>query len=252
MGDTLVLCYHAVSKAWPADLSVTPANLERQLESLVSRGYRGVTFSEAVSGGKGKRVCLTFDDAYVSVRELALPILEQFGMPGTLFVPTAYVGRPEPMAWPGIDRWLGGPHEAELACLDVDGLSELRGHGWEIGAHTHTHPHLTELGAAELADELRRPRALLEEWLGAPCTTLAYPYGDVSPTVVAAARDAGYTAATTLDPNRSAADPLLWPRVGVYYPDTLSRFRLKASPVVRRIGLARLRHPIASRRLSSR
>lgn len=252
MADTLVLCYHAVSETWPADLSVTPANLERQLESLASRGYRGVTFSEAVSKGEGKRVCLTFDDAYVSVYEKALPILERFGMPGTLFVPTAYVGRPEPMAWPGIDRWLGGPHEGELACLDVEGLERLRERGWEIGAHTHTHPHLTRIGPDELADELRRPRALLEDWLGAPCTTLAYPYGDVSPAVEAAARDAGYTAAVTLDPNRSAFDPLLWPRVGVYYPDTLSRFRLKVSPVVRKVGLARLRHPIASRQLTAR
>jgi len=248
VGDTLVLCYHAVSETWPADLSVTPANLERQLESLVSRGYRGVTFSEAVSDGEGKRVCLTFDDAYVSVHELALPILERFGMAATLFVPTSYVGQAGPMAWPGIDRWLGGPHESELACLGVPELADLRTHGWEIGAHTHTHPHLTTLNAAQLADELERPRALIEDWLGEPCRTLAYPYGDVSPAVAAAARDAGYTAAVTLDPNLPESDPILWPRVGVYHSDDQWRFRLKAAPIVRQVGLARLRHPIASRR----
>lgn len=248
MSDTLVLCYHAVSESWPADLSVTPASLERQLESLDRRGYRGVTFSEAVAPGEGKRVCLTFDDAYVSVRELALPILERFGMPATLFVPTAYVGRTEPMAWPGIDRWLGGPHESELACLGVPELAELRAHGWEIGAHTHTHPHLTTLSGDELVDELERPRALLEEWLGEPCRTVAYPYGDVSPAVAKASRAAGYSAGVTLDANLPEGDPMLWPRVGVYHSDAQWRFRLKAAPLVRRGGLARLRHPIRSRR----
>ena len=37
-------------------------------------------------------VAITFDDGYRSVREHALPILEQHGFPATMFVPTAYVG----------------------------------------------------------------------------------------------------------------------------------------------------------------
>ena len=63
-----------------------------------------------------------------------------------------------------------------------------------------------------------------------------------------AARAAGYTAAATLDPNVPPKDPILWPRVGVYHADAPWRFRLKASPAVRSIGLARLRHPLKSRR----
>jgi peptidoglycan/xylan/chitin deacetylase (PgdA/CDA1 family) len=244
MSDTLVLCYHAVSERWPADLSLTPDALERQVRGLLDRGYRGVTFSEAVAEGEGRRVAVTFDDAYRSVHRLALPILERLGVPATLFVPTAYVGSEQPMAWPGIDRWLGTEHEQELLCLGVDELVDLRGRGWEIGAHTHTHPHLTTLSGAELADELERPRALLGQWLGEPCATLAYPYGDVSPEVAAATRTAGYSAAATLDATRAPGDPILWPRVGVYYADAPWRFRLKASPLARRARLARLRHPI--------
>lgn len=247
MSDTLVLCYHAVSERWPADLSVTPEALERQISSLLRRGYRGVTFAEAVEPGPGRKVAVTFDDAYRSVQSEALPILERLGVPGTLFVPTAYVGDEGPMAWPGIDRWLGGEHEHELLGLGVDGLADLRAHGWEIGAHTHTHPRLTTLAGAALAEELERPRALLEEWLGEPCRTLAYPYGDVSPAVAEATRAAGYAAAATLDATRAPGDPILWPRVGVYYGDAQWRFRLKASPLVRRARLARLRHPFKGR-----
>ena len=46
MGDTLVLCYHAISDDWQAGLGVPPTRLEEQLTFLVERGYRGATFTE--------------------------------------------------------------------------------------------------------------------------------------------------------------------------------------------------------------
>ena len=57
VSDTLVLCYHAVSDGWPSGLSVTPAALERQLAILLGRGYRGVTFTEAVEDARGSGPC---------------------------------------------------------------------------------------------------------------------------------------------------------------------------------------------------
>jgi peptidoglycan/xylan/chitin deacetylase (PgdA/CDA1 family) len=245
-GDSLVLCYHAVSETWSADLSAAPEAIERQLATLVERGYGGATFSQVVRGVPGPTVAVTFDDAYRSVYERALPILERLGLPATVFVPTAHVDATEPMAWEGIDRWIGGPHEGELLCMGREQLQGLAAHGWEIGSHTHTHPRLTRLAPAELSTELKRSRALLEEWLGLPCRSLAYPYGDVSASVAKAARDAGYTAAATLDAARRSNDPLLWPRIGVYHRDSQWRFRLKVAPLVRRAGLGRLRHPIVA------
>lgn len=246
--DTLVLCYHAVSETWPADLSVTPEAIEGQLSALVDRGYRGVTFSEAVEEGSGRRLAVTFDDAYRSVCELALPILDRLGLPATVFVPTAHVDSAEPMSWAGIDRWIGGPHEQEMLCMSRDQLLALDRLGWEIGAHTHTHPRLSQLAGAELRAELERPRQLLTEWFGKPCRSLAYPYGDFSPTVVAATRAAGYSSAATLAATSTTREPLLWPRVGVYHGEAGWRFRLKVAPLARRGGLARLRHPLTALR----
>ena len=97
MSDVLVLCYHAVSPRWPADLSVTPEAFERQLQLLVDRGYRGATFHEAVTSPPTSRtVAVTFDDAYLSVLELAKPIMDRLGLVGTVFVPTDYPERDEP------------------------------------------------------------------------------------------------------------------------------------------------------------
>jgi peptidoglycan/xylan/chitin deacetylase (PgdA/CDA1 family) len=237
MTDILVLCYHAVSAEWPADLSVTPERFEAQLDLLVRRGYTGATLEQAITEPPGPRtVAITFDDAYRSVLELALPIMRRHGLTGSIYVPTDWPERGAPMSWAGIDQWVGGPHEQELRCLTWDQLGELAQEGWEVGSHTCSHPHLTQLSDAELAAELRRSRAACEDGLGQPCKSIAYPYGDVDGRVVAAAGAAGYGYGATLPETRfNRPEPLDWPRIGIYHRDDSRRFRLKVSRLVRRV-----------------
>jgi peptidoglycan/xylan/chitin deacetylase (PgdA/CDA1 family) len=236
----IVLCYHAVSESWSAPLSVTPHELERHIRLLIARGYRSETFTQAILAPPAARtVAVTFDDAYRSVFELAFPILSRCGLRGTVFVPTAFAGSGSPMAWPGIDHWLGGPHEADLLPMSWDQLRRLAEAGWEIGSHTRTHPRLTQLDDESVAHELADSRRECEEGLGRPCRSLAYPYGDHDQRVVQAAREAGYAAACTLPGRWHPPDPHCWPRIGVYYPDHGVRFRLKISPVLRRLRAGR-------------
>jgi peptidoglycan/xylan/chitin deacetylase (PgdA/CDA1 family) len=240
VSDVLVLCYHAVSPRWTADLSVTPEAFERQLKLLVGRGYRGATFHDAVTGpGGDPTMAVTFDDAYLSVLELAKPIMDALGLVGTVFVPTDYPERDAPMAWPGIDQWLGGPHEQELRPMTWEQLRGLADQGWEIGSHTCSHPHLTELDNDSLDRELIVSRTACERHMGRPCLTIAYPYGDYDGRVSAAAGRAGYQAACTLPARFHEARPLEWPRVGVYYGDDMRRFRMKVSPLMRRLRTSR-------------
>ncbi len=235
MGDPLVLCYHAVSERWPAPLSVTPEAFERQLRRLSRRGFRGVTFDRALSQpSDGPTVAITFDDAYLSVLERAMPILDDVGFPATVFVPTDYPARPaEPMSWDGIDNWLGGLHERELRPMSWEQLGMLAEAGWEIGSHTCSHPRLTTLSDDQLVRELVESRALVAERLGRPCDALAYPYGDHDERVVDAARSAGYDVAGTLPGRLAPTRRLAWPRIGIYHGDDERRFRLKISPAVR-------------------
>jgi peptidoglycan/xylan/chitin deacetylase (PgdA/CDA1 family) len=192
-----------------------------------------VRFSDLVTGARdGRKVAVTFDDAYRSVDTLARPILDDLGWPATLYAPTDWVGRDEPMTWPGIDEWLGGRHEDELRPLAWDDLRRLRDGGWEIGSHTCSHPHLTQVGDDDLAHELVASRELCVRELGV-CDSIAYPYGDVDQRVVAAAAVAGYRTAAALPERPHPARTLEWPRVGVYNVDDLRRFRLKVSRLVR-------------------
>jgi peptidoglycan/xylan/chitin deacetylase (PgdA/CDA1 family) len=236
--DTLVLCYHALSETWPADLSVRPAAFAEQLEHLHARGYRGTTFEEAVlRPGRGRRVAVTFDDAFRSVATLARPVLDRLGWPATVFTVTRFAASGEPLSWDGISHWASTEHAPELAGLGWEALRDLRDAGWEVGSHTVTHPHLTRTDDATLARELTDSRTAVAGALGA-CSTLAYPYGDVDARVVAAARAAGYAAAAALPAAWHAPRELEHPRAGIYHPDDLRRFRLKVSPAVRRVRLA--------------
>lgn len=235
MSEALVLCYHALSDDWPAALSTTPERFREQLELLLARGYRGATFEEAVESGDRRSFAVTFDDAYLSVFTIGRPIMDELGVPGTVFVPTEWAGSSEPMRWDGVFRWLEGPHESELLCMGWDQLRELRDAGWEVGSHTCSHPHLTAVDDDRLAAELRDSRVAVERELGRPCRSIAYPYGDVDERVISAAADAGYAFGASLPKKLSSRGPLDYPRVGVYHVDDLGRFKMKVSPLVRRV-----------------
>jgi peptidoglycan/xylan/chitin deacetylase (PgdA/CDA1 family) len=236
MSETLTLCYHALSTSWPAPLAATPAAFEEQLELLLSRGYEPATFTAAARAeGPDRAFVITFDDAFRSVLELAAPVMRRLGVPGTVFVPTAYPDSGRPMAWEGLDAWLDGPHHAELACMSWDELRALQGAGWEVASHTHSHPYLTRLGYDDLLDELRLSRTVCERELGRPCVTLAYPYGDTDERVIDAASDAGYLYAAALDARFRTGDPLRLPRIGIYRQDDLRRFGLKTARSLRAV-----------------
>lgn len=233
--EALVLSYHAVSATWPSPLAVRPERLEAQLRLLQARGYAGATVHGAVHDPPSERtVAVSFDDGYRSVLQVAFPILERLGLVGTVFVPTDFPDAGSPMAWPGIDQWLDTPHESELCPLSWDELRALVQAGWEIGSHACSHPDLPRLDDEQLARELELSRQRLERELAQPCRSLAYPFGTHDERVMRAARAAGYSTACAVPAGRSAADPLSFPRIGIYRPDGMVAYRAKVSPWLRR------------------
>lgn len=233
--EALVLSYHAASATWPSPLAVRPDRLESQLRLLRDRGYRGTTVHGAVHDPPSPRnVAISFDDGYRSVLEVAFPILERLGFVGTVFVPTDFPDSERPMAWPGIDHWLGSPHEHELCPLSWAQLRRLVQSGWEIGSHACSHPDLPSLSDGQIECELRVSRRRLEEELDAPCRSLAYPFGTYDQRVIKVARSVGYSTACAVPAGRSTDGPLTFPRIGIYRPDGMVAFRLKISPALRR------------------
>ena len=200
----------------------------------------------------GKTLVVSFDDAYRSVLREGLPVLARLGVPGTVFVPTAFASSAAPMAWPGMEEWVGTPFEQELAPMSWDELRRLQDEGWEIGSHTRTHPDLAALDDDAVAAELRGSREDCERELQRPCLALAYPFSSYEPRVKEIARAAGYRAAVTLDnelaiPRRAmpilpgtVPDPYETLRAGIYRGDGWARFLAKTSPRVRRVRASKL------------
>lgn len=208
--------YHSVSDAPVASaraLSVRPGVFSAQLSYLRHQRFTGLTFGEL---GRRRRtgqpipahpIVLTFDDGYADVIEEALPALIEHGFPATVFVTTGWLrdaGRYTAATAPG--RMLSWAQLAELSAAGV-----------EVGAHSHSHPQLDRIPAARLRAELADCKRLLEDRLGQPVCSLAYPYGYSSKRVRTVAREVGYLQAaavanTTATPT---SDPFRVPRLTI-------------------------------------
>ena len=230
----LVLCYHAISDGWPHALATGLREFEGQLTRLLRR-YRPLGVEAAVRGESGLHV--TFDDAFCSV-STALPVLARLDLPATVFACPKFVGAP--LAVPELEQSVRD-HPGELRTMSWDELRGLLDHGVEVGSHTVSHPHLPELGDAELQRELRDSKSALEDELGRACRYLAYPFGDEDVRVRAAAAAAGYDAAFALPGREDAIDRFALPRVGIYRGDSSLRLTLKTTAPLRRAAAAALR-----------
>lgn len=133
---------------------------------------------------------ITFDDAYLSVYEHAVPVLDDLGFTATLFAIGDYVGRHND--WPGHDMPFG-----RAPLMDASALRELHDSGFEIGSHTSTHPDLTSLDADRAEREIAEGIQTLQALLGSAVESFAYPYGRFDDTALTLARRYTRCACTT-------------------------------------------------------
>ncbi|HSK16950.1 MAG TPA: polysaccharide deacetylase family protein [Gaiellaceae bacterium] len=105
--------------------------------------------------------------------------------------------------------------------LTVDELERLGDDGLvEIGAHTKTHPVLSQLPPGTSREEILGSKQALEDVLGRPVSAFAYPYGgkaDFDESTISIVREAGFDTACSTIPRRVGrrTDPLRVPRLVV-------------------------------------
>lgn len=94
------------------------------------------------------------------------------------------------------------PHEAfKSVMLNWNQIREMRSAGIEFGAHTINHPILTRVPLQEANQEIVGSKKKIENELGEPVTSLAYPNGmkaDFNKDVTLLAKEAGLSTAFTL------------------------------------------------------
>lgn len=190
-----ILLYHSVDDdppSWIAPFTLSVRVFREQMDKVRDSGRTPITARQVVEvlrARPGARalpdnaVLITFDDGFQDFTRHALPILHGRGLPSALFVTTGALHPSEDSLLP------------PARMMDVSELAEAAAAGVEIGAHTHTHPHLDTVGAAAVREELVVSRRILEDALARPVDLLAYPHGYSSPSVRGTARQLGYRGA---------------------------------------------------------
>jgi peptidoglycan/xylan/chitin deacetylase (PgdA/CDA1 family) len=182
-------------------LAVPPRIFGRQMEIL--DGCRGqfpvlslddVRTVLASGEPRARGVLLTFDDAWADNHANALGPLSRHGLPSVLYAPSRLLEKSGYMT------------RSQLLEMDAGGVT--------IGAHSRDHPDLRACTERELEWEVRGSKEDLEDLLGKPVTSFAYPIGLFDDRVVEAVRAAGFTSAITTRPGwwRPGTEPLRVPR----------------------------------------
>jgi peptidoglycan/xylan/chitin deacetylase (PgdA/CDA1 family) len=211
-----ILTYHSLDDSGSV-ISVPPAIFARQMHTLRDRGWRGIRLIDLIDAWDGKAtlppkpVVLTFDDAFANLVDHALPVLGECGFTATIFAVADYCGKTN--AWPT------QPAGTPILPLMTDAqLRDAAEKGMEIGSHTLTHPFLAQLDPTAAQREMADAQSVLQDRLGLPIQTLAYPYGSCDAAVAAAARSI-YRAACTVEMNVARPGHNRWrlPRLDMYY-----------------------------------
>jgi peptidoglycan/xylan/chitin deacetylase (PgdA/CDA1 family) len=206
-----------------ANYRVTPEAFREQLRYLNEAGYYSITLDEWRVARElrkpipGKPVIITFDDGYADFMDFAWPLLKEYGFSATVFLVSNEIGRTND--W---DKYYG----EVLPLLDWPDILPLQKEGIEFGSHSANHPHLTGISLSEIVKEASISRTVLQEKLGKPIHSFAYPYGSNDRVIQHLVGACGYMYGLTVTSRRCEFnDPLLaLPRIGISGSDDLQRF----------------------------
>ena len=160
------------------------AALRRQLDYLVAEGWEVISTTRLVDwleqgvGIPQRAAVLHFDNGWLDTYTVARAILREYGLTATCYLISALAGATE-----GQPVAVSTSTEGAVAKpgLSWQQAAELVADGWEIGAHTATHPRLTEVqaatGDAGVLAEIERSHTMYREALGAVPAHFAYPSG---------------------------------------------------------------------------
>lgn len=223
LNRTPILMYHKIDPRMEVGINaLSPPQFQEQMSYLHQEGYRTITFQDLLLAPEipAKTVIITFDDAYESVYENALPIMEKYGQRGVVYVIGRFIGK--------LNEWdanFAGIKFQHMAGEQLVKLAEL---GWELGAHTMTHRALSWIKEDHLKTEIRQSRKVLSSLSEKPIVSLAYPFGMQNGKVRQFAEAAGITFGCKGMRKRSETPDLLQlPRIPVYQFEGLPAFRRK-------------------------
>jgi peptidoglycan/xylan/chitin deacetylase (PgdA/CDA1 family) len=245
-----ILCYHGVTERKtrnpndPTGLHIRRERFSRQLDYL-KRNYNVVPLSKYISCRREGQslppysVVLTFDDGYRNFFTVAAAELTRRQLPATVFLITDRMNSDSN----GDGVWTEADDER---CLSWEEARSLRTqYGIEFGSHTCSHPKLTNINTEESQKEMTDSFKAVRAQLKSDGISLAYPYGDYSSSVAAAAEAVGYQSAVTTDegPNEPDANLFTLRRTLIGDDDDDAAFAARVSGLIAWLRVGKASYP---------
>ena len=178
------LLFHDVYDADPSGTGFTTGSADRYkltartfdatLAAIARANARPPVLAPAIGSLDARAFAITVDDGGVSYATHIAPRLEARGWRGHCFMTTGMIGR--------------------RGFLDRAQLRELDRRGHVIGSHSVTHPtRFSACTPAQMLEEWRTSRAMLEDLLGHEVRVASLPGGYFSMAVARTAAEAGFT-----------------------------------------------------------
>tara|TARA_B100000700_G_scaffold220314_1_gene242513 strand:+ start:211 stop:1131 length:921 start_codon:yes stop_codon:yes gene_type:complete len=109
---------------------------------------------------------ISIDDADKSFYEVGWPMFKENNIPVTLFVNTSTI------------------HKNNKNYLNWDQIRELKTEGVSIGAHSHSHYHMSDLTIEEVRNEIEISNNIFLKELGEIPSLFAFPYGETNDKII--------------------------------------------------------------------
>jgi peptidoglycan/xylan/chitin deacetylase (PgdA/CDA1 family) len=210
-----VLTFHAIDDR-PSVISFPPQLFRRAMAHLFESGFRTLDLLEAVDWLRRgapfpqRSLVITFDDGYQSAYEAAFPVLEGYGMCATVFLTVGEEGETAPTS--------RLPSLQGRSMLSWREIQEMQSAGIAVGAHTLTHVDLTQAPLDQVEMEISQSKRFIEDALGTPVVSFAYPYGRFDQLSLAVARQHFACACSgKMGLVSPGSDPHTLERVDAYY-----------------------------------
>ena len=208
-----VLLYHSIGRVKSrstAPFTVDRTLFEEHLSALREQDLQVIPFREVPDVLRlGRRaVAISLDDGLLDATTDAAPALRSHGMQATFFVPSGYLGDSA--------NWLPAD-DARPSLMSWEALAELNRAGFEIGSHGRLHLRAGGTDPAVFERDARASKLDLEDRLGCPVHSFAYPYGVATEEARRSVRAAGFAQACTVGhfPSRPRDDRWALPRLDV-------------------------------------
>jgi peptidoglycan/xylan/chitin deacetylase (PgdA/CDA1 family) len=210
-----ILTFHALDDR-PSVISFPAGLFRRAMAQMSERGFQTLDLLEAVDRLRRgvafppRSLVITFDDGYRSVYEEAFPILERHGMCATVFLTVGEEKAKEPASrLPSLNG---------RSMLSWSEIREMNSASMAVGAHTLTHPDLSKAPENRIEVEMCQSKEIIEDALGVPVASFAYPYGRFGGRSLAIARQHFACACSDrLGLIGPESDPHMLARVDAYY-----------------------------------